>query len=370
VQVEQFIQSASGGVRNDVQLVFAFGSPDVYRTEYPALRDRFPAALICGCSSAGEIAGERVDDFSLVVTAVAFAKARLNWATVKLTEHGGDSQAAGGALAAKLPQPGLRHVLLLAEGLHVNGSALIQGMAEGLPETVMVTGGLAGDGPRFESTQVYCNEQQSTDSLLAIGLYGDALRIGYGSQGGWDSFGPERLITRSEGNVLFCLDDQPALELYKRYLGDHAAELPASGLKFPLSLRGPEGRPGVVRTILSVDEAAGSMTFAGDMPQGTYARLMRANFDRLVDGAAGAAERSLEPLAGSEAELALLISCVGRRMVLGQAVEEEVEAARAVLGPKPVFCGFYSYGEISPLHEGGACSLHNQTMTITTLRET
>ncbi|WP_071870829.1 FIST signal transduction protein [Atopomonas hussainii] len=369
MQVMQYLNDLPANAQPDVQLVLAFAQPDAYRSRVADLHAAFPNALLAGCSSAGLIAGERVDDFPLVATAVTFERCRVSHAWVDLTDHQNDCQRAGHALAAQLPHSDLRHVLLFAEGLQVNGSALVSGMLSALPEGVLVTGGLAGDGERFGQTFVYCNEQVGSRALLAVGLYGDALQIGHGSQGGWDSFGPERLITRSEGNVLYSLDEQPALELYKRYLGEHASELPAIGLKFPLCLRGPAGKPGVVRAILAVNENDGSMTFAGDMPEGTYARLMRANFERLLDGAAGAAEHSLQSLRGSNAQLALLISCVGRRVVLGQAVEEEVEAVRATLGEQPVLCGFYSYGEISPLQDTTTCSLHNQTMTITLFGE-
>ncbi|MCJ8170300.1 FIST signal transduction protein [Atopomonas sediminilitoris] len=369
MQVTQYLDELPSTAASDVQLVFAFATPAAYQARVAELRAAFPQALLAGCSSAGLIAGERVDDFPMVATAISFAHSCVSHAWLKLADCAGDSFSAGQQLGAQLPKDGLRHVLLLADGLHVNGSALIDGLQHTLPAGVQVTGGLAGDGERFEQTYVYCNEHCTSQALLAIGLYGEALRIGHGSQGGWDSFGPERLITKSVGNVLYSLDDQPALALYKRYLGEHAAELPASGLKFPLSLRGPDGQPGVVRTILGVNETDGSMTFAGDMPEGTYARLMRANFERLLDGAAGAAERCNSHLTQQDAELAVLISCVGRRMVLGQAVEEEVEAVRATLGAKPVLCGFYSYGEISPLLDTEACTLHNQTMTITVLGE-
>jgi hypothetical protein len=125
----------------------------------------------------------------------------------------------------------------------------------------------------------------------------------------------------------------------------------------------------VVRTILGIDEDAGSLTFAGDVPQGHYARLMKANFDRLVDGAAQAGSASREMLKDSGPELAILISCVGRRLVLQQRTEEEVEAVRGVLGGDPVLTGFYSYGEISPHNPSARCALHNQTMTVTTLSE-
>ena len=207
------------------------------------------------------------------------------------------------------------------------------------------------------------------DLVGVVGLYGDRLRVGYGSMGGWDTFGPDRMITRSEGNVLFELDGEPALALYKRYLGEHAADLPASGLRFPLSLRNGSSENRVVRTILGVDEGKGSLTFAGDIPQGHHARLMKANVDRLIDGATGAATRSHEVVGSSSPELAVLISCVGRRLVLGQRIEEETESVRRVLGPDAAQCGFYSYGEIAPFTPSARCELHNQTMTITTFAE-
>jgi hypothetical protein len=207
------------------------------------------------------------------------------------------------------------------------------------------------------------------DLVGVVGLYGDRLRVGYGSMGGWDTFGPDRMITRSVGNVLYELDGEPALTLYKRYLGEHAAGLPASGLRFPLSLRSGHSENRVVRTILGVDEEKGSLTFAGDVPQGHQARLMKANVDRLIDGATGAANRSHEVVGSSSPELAVLISCVGRRLVLGQRIEEEVESVRRVLGPGATQLGFYSYGEIAPFTPSAQCELHNQTMTITTFAE-
>ncbi len=174
-----------------------------------------------------------------------------------------------------------------------------------------MTGGLAGDGERFEETLVFWDEMSNKETVAVMGLYGKRLKVGYGSMGGWDPFGPERLITRSEGNILHELDGQSALELYKKYLGEYAKGLPATGLLFPLSLRTKDGGKGVVRTILSVNEEDQSMIFAGDVPEGVYARLMKANFDRLIDGAVGAAKTSYQAIGSTSPDLALLISCVG-----------------------------------------------------------
>lgn len=354
----------------DAQLVLVFASASACaRAElFDEISAAWPRAEVVGCSTAGEIFDTQVTDDTLSVAAVELSATTIVCSRVAI-DAPAESFTAGARLAQSLPREGLVHVLVFSEGLHVNGSELVTGLIEALPEGVTVTGGLSGDGHRFERTWVIWRGRPEEGSVVACGLYGPAIRVGYASLGGWDPFGPERLITRSEGNVLYELDGRSALELYKQYLGEHAAELPASGLLFPLSLRtAPDATP-VVRTILAVNEDEQSMTFAGDMPTNAYARLMKANFDRLIDGAAGAARVSQQALGGSHADLALLISCVGRKMVLQQRIEEEVEGVRDVVGPRTVLTGFYSYGEISPFTPSARCELHNQTMTITTLSE-
>ena len=355
---------------DDSQLVLLFASLEALggdREIVEELRRRFPNATLVGCSTAGEITGTRVLDDSAVATALHFETTRVRQATARVATRD-DSYFAGGQLARELDGDDLVHVLVFSEGLKVNGSQLARGLTTGLRPDVKVTGGLAGDGDRFQQTSVLANGQPTEDGVVAIGFYGPNLSIGFGSIGGWDPFGPERLITRSEGNVLYELDGRSALALYRLYLGEHAKDLPSSGLLFPLCLRARADSPPLVRTILAVNEYDQSLTFAGDVPEGSYARLMKANFDRLIDGAVSAAQATTR-LTSSDADLALLISCVGRKLVLRQRVEEEVEGVREVLGDNPVLTGFYSYGEISPATPQANCDLHNQTMTITTFRE-
>lgn len=361
-----------------VVLVFGGSTPLRDATLLAEIKSQFPGAHLMGCSTAGEICGTQVSDDSVVVTAVRFERSKVRGVLVQLDQCA-SSHAAGVRLAQLLPPSlagdgteaaaALAHVFVLSDGLRVNGSDLVRGLEEGLPKDVAITGGLAGDGAQFAETRVFWDGPPTAGVVTALGLYGSHLRIGTGSLGGWDPFGPERLITRSAGNVLYELDGQSALALYKKYLGEHARELPATGLLFPLSLRTRAGESPVVRTILAIDEKEQSMTFAGDVPEGSYARLMKANFDRLIDGAVGAAKKGHEALGPHPAELAILISCVGRKLVLKQRIEEEVEGVRDVLGLRPVLTGFYSYGEISPFTPGLKCELHNQTMTITTLSE-
>lgn len=353
----------------DFQLVLAFGSPGVLdRPELLAdLARAFPRASLAGCSTAGEILGAAVFDDSLAATAVAFEHSTVKTACVDVAGHAG-SREAGAALAASLDHQDLQHVFVLSDGLEVNGSQLVRGLTSNLPPRVKVTGGLAGDRGSFQKTLVLMDGQPRTGGIAALGFYGQRLRIGYGSQGGWDPFGPERLVTSSRNNVLYQLDGKSALELYKVYLGKHAQGLPATGLLFPLSIRMEGAAQRVVRTVLAVDETEQSMTFAGDIPQGAYAQLMKANVNRLVDGAMGAARAALEAGAAPPS-LAVLVSCVGRRMVLKQMTEVELEAVRDACGPGAALAGFYSYGEIAPFQKDGESELHNQTMTVTTFAE-
>jgi hypothetical protein len=366
-----WLPSPPGMFAGRFQLVLVFG--DRVTLGAPGLVDgiarAYPHAAVVGCSTAGEIAGAHVQDGTVVVTAVGFENSRVDVATAAVAE-GVSSEEAGAALARQFSTlTCLRHVLVLSDGLHVNGSELVRGLTQGLPAGVPVTGGLAGDGADFASTVVVHGSDVRDRLVVAVGFSGARLRIGYGSLGGWDPFGPERVVTHAVGNVLYELDGQSALALYRKYLGDEARHLPASGLLFPLSIRQDRSARGVVRTILSVNDADQSMTFAGDIPKGALAQLMRANFDRLVEGASEAARISVKTPGNANPTLALLISCVGRKMVLKQRVEEEVEAVQEIVGARAVLAGFYSYGEISPFSPEAKCELHNQTMTVTTWSE-
>lgn len=378
MRVEQRVWTDAGGWTRqtaeindlDAQLVLLFGCRKVLerREIFQELKVLYPDAYIIGCSTAGEISGARVLDNSLVSTAVEFKHTKIYGTDIKLCEVKNSFQA-GVLLAHSMPKDDLSHLFVLSDGLAVNGSELVKGLMCCLPDNVAVTGGLAGDGSDFYETLTFLNKPPQKDTVAVIGFYGDRLKIGYGSVGGWDPFGPERLITRSDGNVLYEMDGRSALELYKLYLGKHADGLPAAGLLFPLSIRVKEREKGLVRTILSINEEKQSLTFAGDVPEGAYARLMKANFDRLIDGAMEAAKNSYEAAGSVCPELAVLISCVGRKLLLKQRTEEEVEGVRDILGADAVLTGFYSYGEICPFTYGASPELHNQTMTVTTFRE-
>lgn len=351
-------------------LVLLFGPSSFLDTPDPIseLVQDYPESIVLGCSTAGEILGTQIFDESLSAAIVRFDQTDIRMASAP-AGSAEDSFAAGQQIARQLNDPRLKGIFVLSDGLHVNGSELVRGLNSEVAPSVVVTGGLAGDGDRFRRTWVLQDRRPQPGFVTAVGFYGDRILIGHGSKGGWDRFGPERRVTKSRGNVLFELDGRPALQLYKGYLGDRASGLPATGLLFPLALRASQSdTKSLVRTILAVNEAEQSLTFAGDIPEGAFAQLMKANFDRLVQGASEAATSTKLSDGPAPATLAVAISCVGRRLVLGERTEEETEATLDVLPKGTKQIGFYSYGEISP-YTSGSCDLHNQTMTLTTLSE-
>lgn len=349
-------------------LVVACAAPEFADDETPLLdlARRFAGANVIGCSSAGEILGERMCDATVTVAAMRFSHTRLQRVSAPIWQS--NSFPTGQAIARQLLGPELRAVFLLAEGLDVNGSELVRGLNSVLPPHVVVTGGLAGDGSRFGRTWILEDNEPVRSRVCAVGFHGDRIRVGHGSSGGWAAFGDERRVTRAEGNVVFELDGQPALPVYRQQLGDRANGLPASGLLFPLALREPgQADKHVVRTLLAIDEKTQSLKFAGDLPTGHTVRFMRAELDHLVD-AAGAAARAGSPGAATGPVLSIVVSCVGRRLVLADRVDEELQAALRALPAGTQQIGFYSYGELSPFGTGH-CDLHNQTLTLTTFTE-
>ena len=349
-------------------IVFIFGDSDTLRASEPfaELKARYPHAHLVGASSAGHVLGGGLHDCPIVATAVQLEKSFVETATVDFA-IGDDIAWLAERLMTQLPQEGLRHVFVLSDGLKLNGSDLVRGLNACL-DHVPVTGGMAGDGARFQETYVVSDAPACEQRIVAVGFYGNDLVVSSGCYAGWTEFGGDRLVTRARGNVLYALDGQPALDLYKKYLGDFAQELPNSGMRFPLAIRAAKGAPEVIRTLLAIDEQEKSITFAGDVPEGYIARLMKPDVDVLIDGARLAAE-DIKQLPGCRG-LGLVVSCMGRKIVMSQLVEEELEIVEEVLGPQVQLTGFYSYGEIAPVeNDRRSCMLHNQTMTLTAIYE-
>lgn len=362
--------AGSAGFQAD--LLWVFGAVELLEDAALSrlLEDHFPGVARIGCSTAGEISNEGIDDHCVVVTAMHIPGGGLQVAT---TEFNGlaDSHDAGQRLGSMLDCESLHNVVVFGQGVDINGSALIEGLKSVTGSKVCISGGLAADGGRFERTLVVSPRGVFPNQIVALGISNPRIQVGHGSFGGWVPFGPVRTVTRCSANLLYELDHEPALDIYRRYLGDYADNLPASGLLFPFAIVGADrSQQGLVRTILGIDDTTGCLQLAGDVAQGGHLQLMHAGTDALVDGASHAAEAAMDMLGHHDPCFALLVSCVGRKIMMGGRTDEEVEAVAEVLGPKATMAGFYSNGEISPFGTDRQSRLHNQTMTITCLRDT
>ncbi|WP_178987239.1 FIST signal transduction protein [Winogradskyella schleiferi] len=351
-------------------LVLVFGNRYVLEDDsiYQEIRGLFPDGHIVFGSACAEISSNTVNEESMTITAMEFEKSHFLIKTSNVLSADLDSFKTGNDLINQFPEDDLKYVFVVSEGSFINGSQLTKGMTSSKSDNLLITGGLCGDDERFEKTLASYNENPKEGEIVAIGFYGDSLEITFSIYGGWTPFGPERIVTKSKDNTLYELDGQPALDLYKTYLGDKAKDLPGAALLYPLNVTSANEKQSIVRSILSIDEEENAVILAGNIPENSKVQLMMTNVDNIANASERAARQALE-FRKNKPEIALLVSCIGRKLVLDQRVEEELDEVIEVLGSDIAISGFYSYGEIAPFHGEIACQLHNQTMTITLISE-
>ncbi|WP_442266914.1 FIST signal transduction protein [Tenacibaculum sp. ZS6-P6] len=353
-------------------LVLVFGNRELLEDDnlYNEIKEIFNDGHIVFGSTSGDITSEHVDNNSVTITAIEFEKSTFEVKRLNIlnSDNKTNSFETGKKLVESFSKEGLKYVFVVSEGSFVNGSLLTQGMNEATNNEVLITGALCGDAAKFEKTLASYNENPKIGEVVAIGLYGDSLEVSCAINGGWTPFGPERIVTKSKNNVLYELDGKPALDLYKNYLGDKAKELPGAALLYPLKVKSDNENYSIVRTILNINEEDQSMILAGNILEGEQVQLMMTHVDNIVNASESAAIYANKNRT-KDAELAILVSCIGRKLVLDQRVEEEIEEVMEVIGKNATVCGMYSYGEIAPFNGETKCQLHNQTMTITLISE-
>jgi len=350
-------------------LVICFGSsnPKFIESGLNDITNIFKNSIIIGSSSAGEIYQDELYEKSLSVVVIKFEKTKLKLNISKI-DNMDQSYDIGCNIANNLAKDDLKSIFILCDGLNINGSRLTRAIAKTVDNNVVVTGGLAADGEKVKNTWVLVDNKIKSNYVTSVGFYGDSFNVAYGSQGGWKEFGKIRITTKTKNNIIYEIDSEPALEVYKRYLGDEAKDLPTSGLLYPLVILDEYSSNIKVRAILSIDEEKHSIGFAADIPQNSKVKFMRASFNQLIDGAKKSTQNISFSKYSNQEAINIAISCAGRKLVLGQKVEEELEAVLDNLGDNVMQVGFYSYGEISPL-SNGMCDLQNETMTLTLIWE-
>lgn len=365
----QNIKTSTNFSADKANLVLSFGERETLENFnlYDTVKTKYPNATVVICSTAGQITNHNIIKNTIVTTAIEFEKSKIKIAKYNLLEQK-DLSLLGKTIKDEITTDDLVAIMVLSEGTHVNGTELVEELSRATDSKIPIFGGIAGDSRNFQKTIVGINENAKEGEIALIGFYGSHLKFGFGCEGGWTDYGPEREVTHSHKNVLYKIGDYYALDLYKEYLGQYTNDLPGSALYFPLSMKENENASPVVRTILSINEEDKSMTFAGNIPQGATVKLMKANFDKLIDASFIAAKATIKEL-NDNPQLVMAVSCVGREIVLDNRIEEEIEIMKDLYGKDAFLFGFYSYGEISPVVTHKPCELHNQTISITAMLE-
>lgn len=351
-------------------LVLVFADNNIESHEpFNTIKQSFPTSTIVGCSSAGCITPLGVLDMSLVVTIVQFDSTELKKISLPV-DYKKSFETGQNLISELIKKDHLKSVLLFGEGVDISGSELAKGINSVLNKNnlaIPISGGLAGNTKTLSDTYIISGAEKLSKSVVAIGLYGDAIQVITNTGGGWDAFGPKRKVTKAKDSTVFELDNEPALEIYKKYLKNEANDLPYSGLFFPLSIK-QLGSENVVRSLVSMDEKEKSLTFLGGVEQGSIVQVMYSNLLMLINGAKKAYTDCIYQHNHDQESLVIAISCVGRRMVMGQKTEDEIEAIKDLMPSKASLAGYYSNGEFAPTQNSN-CELHNQTMTLAILQE-
>lgn len=345
-----------------------FESTLVIDDQIKKIKDTFPKSKILGSSTSGEIQNAEINDNSIVCLVIQFNYTRLKLVSTPVSFE--TSLQAGKELAEALAAPDLKNIVLLTEGLDVDGSELIKELDQALKKkniNAAIVGGMAGDGSRFINTFLINDTSVKTHQAVALGLYGEKVQMFSGTGTGWAPFGPLRYVTKAERNTVFEIDGVPALKLYKEYLKEDAKNLPVSGVLFPLGISWGE-KENIVRSVARIDEANNALIFASKIPEKTQVQLMHSNVMKLIDAAEDALKDCSLNFANGQSTAALIISCIGRRMIMGQKTEDEISIIKELLPDHAEICGFYSYGEFSPT-ASKRNELHNQTMTLIVFQE-
>ena len=279
------------------------------------------------------------------------------------------------ALAKQFQSLDSRYLQVFSDGLTGNADKVLQGIKSRLGEDIKIAGGTAGDGGHFKQTFQYCRGRVLNDSIVAVAFDGD-FSFGTGTACGWFPVGLTKQVTRAVDNVVYELDGQPALQAYEKFLGKHAALLPAVGVEYPLGLLGPccdagEETHFLCRATMGVDREAGAVVFAGDVPQGARVKMTIGNDADIIAAAGKGARIAMDKLplrkAASKPKAVFLYSCMARKLVLGSRTNEEILAVQHEVGNTVPLIGFYTYGEYAPAGRSDHSFFHNETVTMTVI---
>ncbi len=254
-------------------------------------------------------------------------------------------------------------ILVVASGLSIDGEQLVRGIQEFAGKGITMYGGLAGDDARFKETFVFSESSSETNAAILMVLDKDFYEVNGIATSGWVSIGADKIITQAEGNVVYTIDHEPALDVYKQYLNVNDEDLPEIGVEYPLLIR-KSGTEFILRAVLNVDRKKKTLIFAGTVPEGAVVTFSSSPGFEIIEYTRNKVGEFYKH--NSETDLLILFSCMARHNALGPTISEEIEEAW-MKWKKPLI-GFFTYGEIGNNYNS-SCDFYNQTFTLVSLKQ-
>lgn len=377
-------EALSGLSGRTPQVLMVFGAMRFdHRDLLKGVMSIFGTVPIVGGTTAGEISTAGYSTGSVVVMAIA--SDYLQFVPGIGHNMSSDERACAVYMASDILSKGSfgqeAALLVFPNGMGGDGLRVLDGLHSVLGPGFEILGGYLGDDERFQSTFQYYNGMVYRDAIVGLMIYYrmDCVRTGIGVRSGFESIGNSFVCTASEGNIVREFDHVRALDLYKDFLGEErSARLPGVCLEYPFGLIDPElSTDGSdmfqLRCGLSVDHAKGTISLAASIPSGSSVTLTTASRGDIIQGARMAAEQALAGLSGAIPRLVVMFSCVGRKLVLGRRIQEEVAAIKECFGEKVPLIGFYTYGEIGPVNKMkpgyDIAKFHNETVVLWVIGE-
>lgn len=353
----------AGGLKPTLGIIFCSVNLGIADTARALGEFGFP---IFGCSSCGEIFTEAEISRALENSAVvALLELPADSFQVKLMDGTGlDSFALGAAIGSwgksVFKNPAF---MVVVSGIKRDGEQAVHGLLSEFPAQVPLFGGLAGDDAKFKETFAFTNGHATSDGAVVCVFDNDRVAVEGLATSGWVGLGAPKTVTSSEGNVVFSIDGEPALDIYKKYLNIRDVDLPGIGMEYPLQVMRDDGTH-VLRAVVGVDAERHALVFAGAVPQNSQVRFSSSPGFEAVDHA----RRDFETFAkagGPAPDLLVFFSCIARHAALGPMVEDEIRAAQRIWNAPGL--GFFTYGEIGK-NLVGRCDFYNETCALVLLR--
>lgn len=357
------------GKQPDLVMVFAAGEFAPERV-LSGLKSRLsPRTSVVGCSSDTEVDSRGALRHSVSVLGLSLDGIEARTFQVS----SGEENESRGKAAASLLGPGEPSVIVaLPDVVESNGTQFLLGLQSAIGKHVPIVGGAPSVSGETAKTYTLHNGEFAIGGAAGFALYGP-VEVASAARSGYVPIGSPKVITKIDGTAILELDGKPALDVYAEYVGPRWHENVNTTTEFPLGVvDGPlgtqkqsDGLIKLVRAVFRVDKERGALILGGDLSLGATVRVLRAESNDVLRGAEEATDLALAQL-GNKPDLALIFSCLSRRAVLGPRFREECRAAFSRLPEETPKCGFYTFGELSPL--AGVTMHHESTFTIALLR--